>query len=84
MNVWIACGGTGGHLFPGLAVAETLAARQHRVKLLVSEKAVDQAALSAWTNNSADLSKGLDQTPNEPFNQAGDVEWSEISVNSKS
>lgn len=54
MNVWIACGGTGGHLFPGLAVAETLVARRHRVKLLVSEKAVDQAALSRWTNNSGD------------------------------
>ncbi|MEI6085631.1 MAG: glycosyltransferase, partial [Verrucomicrobiota bacterium] len=46
MNILIACGGTGGHLFPGLAVAETLAARRHQVKLLVSDKAVDQAALS--------------------------------------
>src|SRR5437763_10919576 len=54
MNILIACGGTGGHLFPGLAVAETLATRRHRVKLLVSEKAIDQAALSAWTNNSGD------------------------------
>jgi len=45
MKVLIACGGTGGHLFPGLAVAETLAARRHKVKLLVSEKAVDQVAL---------------------------------------
>ena len=45
MKVLIACGGTGGHLFPGLAVAEMLASRRHEVKLLVSEKAVDQAAL---------------------------------------
>ena len=45
MKVLIACGGTGGHLFPGLAVAEMLAARRHEVKLLVSEKAVDQAVL---------------------------------------
>ncbi len=45
MNVMIACGGTGGHLFPGIAVAETLLARGHTVQLLVSEKAVDQTSL---------------------------------------
>ena len=52
MKIMIACGGTGGHLFPGLAVAETLRSRQHQVKLLVSEKAVDSTALSALTNSS--------------------------------
>lgn len=50
MKALIACGGTGGHLFPGLAVAEALAARQHQVKLLVSEKAVDQMAVAVVTN----------------------------------
>ena len=45
MKILIACGGTGGHLFPGLAVAEMLAARRHQVKLLVSEKTVDQVAV---------------------------------------
>jgi UDP-N-acetylglucosamine--N-acetylmuramyl-(pentapeptide) pyrophosphoryl-undecaprenol N-acetylglucosamine transferase len=53
MKVAIACGGTGGHLFPGLAVAEALLERRHQVRLLVSEKAVDHAALAAWTGNSA-------------------------------
>jgi UDP-N-acetylglucosamine--N-acetylmuramyl-(pentapeptide) pyrophosphoryl-undecaprenol N-acetylglucosamine transferase len=52
MKVLIACGGTGGHLFPGLAVAETLQARHHQVQLLVSAKAVDSMALSALTNGS--------------------------------
>lgn len=52
MKILIACGGTGGHLFPGLAVAETLLSRKHQVKLLVSEKSVDSAALSALTNGS--------------------------------
>jgi UDP-N-acetylglucosamine--N-acetylmuramyl-(pentapeptide) pyrophosphoryl-undecaprenol N-acetylglucosamine transferase len=36
-----------------LAVAEMLATRRHQVQLLVSEKAVDQAVLSAWTTSSA-------------------------------
>jgi UDP-N-acetylglucosamine--N-acetylmuramyl-(pentapeptide) pyrophosphoryl-undecaprenol N-acetylglucosamine transferase len=50
MKVLIACGGTGGHLFPGLAVAETMLQRQHQVKLLVSEKTIDSTALAALTN----------------------------------
>jgi UDP-N-acetylglucosamine--N-acetylmuramyl-(pentapeptide) pyrophosphoryl-undecaprenol N-acetylglucosamine transferase len=49
MKVMIACGGTGGHLFPGVAVAEALRARCHQVRLLVSEKAIDQTALAVST-----------------------------------
>lgn len=44
MNVLIACGGTGGHLFPGIAVAEALERRGHKVLLLISEKKVDAQA----------------------------------------
>src|SRR5271154_6280237 len=45
MNVAIACGGTGGHLFPGLAVAEVLKNRGHEVLLLISEKQIDAIAV---------------------------------------
>lgn len=46
-RVVIACGGTGGHLFPGLAVAQLLKERGHEILLLVSEKPIDQQALKA-------------------------------------
>ncbi|MGO9585887.1 MAG: UDP-N-acetylglucosamine--N-acetylmuramyl-(pentapeptide) pyrophosphoryl-undecaprenol N-acetylglucosamine transferase [Limisphaerales bacterium] len=45
--VAIACGGTGGHLFPGLAVAEQLQQRGCAVALLVSPKDVDQEAVKS-------------------------------------
>jgi UDP-N-acetylglucosamine--N-acetylmuramyl-(pentapeptide) pyrophosphoryl-undecaprenol N-acetylglucosamine transferase len=45
--VAIACGGTGGHLFPGLAVAEQLQKRGCAVVLLVSPKDVDQEAVKS-------------------------------------
>ncbi len=37
----IACGGTGGHLSPGIALAEALVARGHVATLLISHKKVD-------------------------------------------
>ena len=42
--VAIACGGTGGHLFPGMAVAEQLQLRGCDVALLISPKEIDQQA----------------------------------------
>lgn len=44
MRFVIAAGGTGGHLFPGLAVGEVLLARGHEVMLLISEKEIDTVA----------------------------------------
>src|SRR3954468_3310708 len=41
-SIAIACGGTGGHLFPGLAVAEKLRERDCHVTLMISPKEVDQ------------------------------------------
>jgi UDP-N-acetylglucosamine--N-acetylmuramyl-(pentapeptide) pyrophosphoryl-undecaprenol N-acetylglucosamine transferase len=43
----IACGGTGGHLFPGIAVAEELKKRGCNVALLISPKDVDQQAVKS-------------------------------------
>ncbi len=44
-SIVIACGGTGGHLFPGLAIAEKLAALRARITLIISKKEVDQQAI---------------------------------------
>jgi UDP-N-acetylglucosamine--N-acetylmuramyl-(pentapeptide) pyrophosphoryl-undecaprenol N-acetylglucosamine transferase len=43
--VAIACGGTGGHLFPGLAIAGELQRRGCDVALLISPKDIDQQAV---------------------------------------
>jgi UDP-N-acetylglucosamine--N-acetylmuramyl-(pentapeptide) pyrophosphoryl-undecaprenol N-acetylglucosamine transferase len=48
-RVAIACGGTGGHLFPGLAVAEELIHHGCTVTLLISPKEVDQQAVKSAT-----------------------------------
>ena len=48
LSVVIACGGTGGHLFPGIAVAEELQRRGHDPLLLISQKKVDADASAKY------------------------------------
>ena len=48
LSVVIACGGTGGHLFPGIAVAEELQSRGHDPLLLISQKKVDADASAKY------------------------------------
>ena len=49
IRVAIACGGTGGHLFPGLAVADQLVQRGCEITLLISPKEVDQQGVKGVT-----------------------------------
>ncbi len=44
----IVCGGTGGHLAPGIAIAEGLTSRGHTVTLLISRKEVDSRLVAKY------------------------------------
>lgn len=44
----ISCGGTGGHLSPGIALAEALAERGHTATLLISQKKVDARLIEKY------------------------------------
>ena len=50
----IACGGTGGHLSPGIALAEALVARGHGVTLFISHKKVDTRLVEKYPHLSAE------------------------------
>ena len=49
MKLIVACGGTGGHSFPGLAVASELVSRGHDVVVWMSGRDVESRVLKGWT-----------------------------------
>lgn len=63
----IACGGTGGHLSPGIALAEALIARGHTATLFISHKKVDTRLVEKYPH------LPTERVPSAPFGWRPDV-----------
>ena len=61
----VSCGGTGGHVFPGMATAKALQGRGHEVTLWLSGKAIETATRHAW--NGAVVSTGAEKLSFHPL-----------------
>ena len=55
MKIYVACGGTGGHILPGLATARELKSRGHEVSLWLAGCSVEESSVSGWDGDVIEL-----------------------------
>ncbi len=48
MKIGIACGGTGGHIFPGITMADVLRSKGHDVTLWLAGRDVEEVSTGGW------------------------------------
>jgi UDP-N-acetylglucosamine--N-acetylmuramyl-(pentapeptide) pyrophosphoryl-undecaprenol N-acetylglucosamine transferase len=56
MRFIIACGGSGGHVFPGVATGQALQKAGHQVDLWLAGKSIEQKTIKGWTGSVAVIS----------------------------
>ena len=72
MKIIVACGGTGGHAFPGLAVATELRARGHEIVVWDSGRDIESSVMKSW--NGPVFSTGARQlSPKNAFSILGAI-----------
>lgn len=75
-RIAVACGGTGGHVMPGLATAQALQQRGHEVVLWLTGKEIENESIAGWTGETVRVpARGFPTRPSLAGMQAAWKLW---------